>query len=297
MKEGEIIMYDKLKMIIAMSIFGTIGLFVKYIPLPSSVIAMVRGFIGTLFIFSFVKIRKIHISKENIKRNLLLLIVSGGFIGANWILLFESYKYTTVAMATLCYYLAPVFVMIAAPFVLKERMTIKKLCCIVVAFGGMILVSGVIGGDMGANSITGMALGCGAAILYAAVVLMNRFIKDISAYDKTMVQLGAATVVVVPYVLLTVKQSDVVLTPITVGLLLFVGIVHTGFAYTLYFGSMGGLKTQTIALFSYLDPIIAIVASVIILQEKATLTTIIGAILILGSTMVSEISFKKEEKS
>lgn len=289
---------DKLKMIIAMSIFGTIGLFVKYIPLPSSVIAMVRGLIGTLFIYLFVKVRRIPISKEDIKRNIILLVVSGGLIGANWILLFESYKYTTVAMATLCYYLAPVFVMIAAPFVLKEKMTIKKLCCIIVAFGGMILVSGVLGGgDIIGNSIMGMALGCGAALLYAAVVLMNRFIKNISSYDKTMFQLGAATVVVIPYVLLTVKATDIVLDPRTIGLLLFVGIVHTGFAYTLYFGSMGGLKTQTIALFSYLDPIIAIAASVIILQEKASISTLVGAVLILGSTLVSELEFKKEEKS
>ena len=38
------------KLILAMTIFGTIGIFVKYIPLPSSVIACARGFVGVLFL-------------------------------------------------------------------------------------------------------------------------------------------------------------------------------------------------------------------------------------------------------
>lgn len=282
---------DKLKMAGAMTIFGTIGLFIKYIGLPSSVISLARGFIGTIFIFLFVKIKGVKISKESIKANGAKLIISGIFIGFNWILLFESYRYTTVTTATLCYYLAPVFVLIVSPFVLKEKMTPIKAICILIAFGGMILVSGVLeGSGIGSNDGLGIALGCGAAVLYAIVILINRFIKNISAYDKTMIQLLSAAVIMIPYILITEDLGQIALEPMGLGLLMLVGIVHTGLAYTLYFGSMDGLKTQTVALFSYLDPIVAIIVSALILQEKVSILTAIGAIMVLGSTFISEFS-------
>ena len=282
---------DKLKMAGAMTIFGTIGLFIKYIGLPSSVISHARGFIGTIFIFLFVKIKGVKISKESIKANGAKLIISGIFIGFNWILLFESYRYTTVTTATLCYYLAPLFVLIVSPFVLKEKMTPIKAICILIAFGGMILVSGVLeGSGIGSNDGLGIALGCGAAVLYAIVILINRFIKNISAYDKTMIQVLSAAVIMIPYILITEDLGQIALEPMGLGLLMLVGIVHTGLAYTLYFGSMDGLKTQTVALFSYLDPIVAIIVSALILQEKVSILTAIGAIMVLGSTFISEFS-------
>ena len=109
----------KAKLILAMFIFGTIGLFVRNISLPSSVIALVRGVIGTLFLIVFTKLKKEKISITSIKKNALTLILSGAAIGVNWILFFESYRYTTVAAATLCYYFAPIFVILLAPVFYK----------------------------------------------------------------------------------------------------------------------------------------------------------------------------------
>jgi branched-chain amino acid aminotransferase len=79
------------------------------------VIALIRGVVGTLFLLIFSRLRKTPVSKEAIRKNLRMLIISGVAIGFNWILLFEAYRYTTVATATLCYYLAPVFIIIASP--------------------------------------------------------------------------------------------------------------------------------------------------------------------------------------
>ena len=282
---------EKMMMIGAMTIFGTIGIFRKYIPLPSSLLALARGIIGTAFLLLLVLvIKRDKLSTEAIKRNLGFLVVSGAFIGFNWILLFEAYQYTTVATATLCYYMAPVIVVLVSPFLFKERLTPLKALCVAVALAGMVFVSGIPqSGFGGISELKGILLGLGAATLYAIVVILNQYIKDIPAYDKTIMQLGTAAIAILPYTLLTENFADITFTPVAVCMLFFVGIVHTGIAYTLYFGSMSGLKTQTIALFSYIDPVVAIILSAVILQENIGLWGVIGAVMVLGSTMVSEL--------
>ena len=282
------------KLILAMTIFGTIGIFVRYIPLPSSVIACVRGFVGVAFLLLVTILKKSKISFNDIKKNLILLFISGAFIGINWILLFEAYRYTTVATATLCYYMAPIFVTIASPFILKEKLTVKKILCILTALIGMVFVSGILGTDSLQISVLGIICGLGAAFFYACVILLNKFIKDISAYDKTMTQLLVASGVILPYTLLTADVSLSDLNAKALICLFIVGVVHTGFSYMIYFSSISTLKAQTVAIFSYIDPVIAIILSALFLKEKMGIFGIIGAVLILGSTLLSELTFKKK---
>lgn len=284
----------KLQLISAMTIFGTIGLFVRYIPLPSSVIACVRGALGTVFLLLVCLARRRRPDGRAIRANLPVLLVSGAFIGANWIFLFEAYRYTTVATATLCYYLAPMFVLLLSPLVLRERLSPRKLLCVLVALAGMVCVSGVPeSGLPSAGELTGILLGVAAAALYAAVVLMNKKLHDISGNDRTVVQLGAAAVVVVPYILLTEDVAALRVDAAGLVLLLVVAIVHTGTAYSMYFGSMKELNAQTVAIFSYIDPIVAILLSALVLKEPLGVTGAVGAVLILGSALVSELGEKK----
>lgn len=287
-----------LKLSLAMLIFGSIGVFRRYIPLSSAWMACVRGVIGTLFLLGVVTVSKKRVDKKAIRKNLLPLLVSGTAIGINWILLFEAYRYTTVAIATLCYYMAPVVVILLAPVLLKEKMTVKKSLCAAVAVFGMLLVSGIFdGGATAGGSGTGIVLGLGAAGFYATAMLTNKFIKEISAYDKTIMQLGVAAVVVLPYALLTsgVQEFSTLTVP-QVLLLLAVGIIHTGIAYWLYFGSMDRLSGQTIAVYSYIDPAFAVVLSVVVLREETSALGIVGAVLILGSTLLSEMNFRNKSR-
>lgn len=282
---------SKFVMAFAMAIFGTIGIFRRFIPLSSGLIAFVRGLIGTFVLLLFVLITKRSISINSIKRNFVKLFVSGALIGFNWIFLFEAYEYTTVATATLCYYMAPVLVMLLAPVFLRERMTLKKSVCIMIAFAGMVLVSGVFkNGGIGENDAKGIAFGLIAAIMYAIVVIINKKLKAIGAFDKTIVQLGTAALVLLPYILITEDFSSVNLNAIAICMLLFVGIVHTGTAYSMYFGSMDGLSADSIAIFSYIDPVLAIILSALILNETMGLSEIIGAVMILGATLWSELT-------
>lgn len=286
----------KLELIASMFIFGTIGIFVRHIPLPSSMIALVRGFVGAFFVLLFVYLKKSKLDKAAIKKNFVMLALSGAFIGINWILLFESYNYTTVATATICYYMEPIFVILASPFLLKEKLTAKKAICAAVALLGMVFVSGVLETGIPALSeVKGILYGLGAACFYATVVLMNKKITEINAYDKTIMQLGMGAIVLSPYVMLTQDFGTAALsiTPSLWALLLFVGLVHTGVAYALYFDSMKELKAQTLAIFSYIDPIVAIILSALLLKESMGLYGVIGAVLVLGSTFISEMPEKE----
>lgn len=280
----------KLSLILAMVIFGTIGIFRKYIPLSSGIVACTRGILGVAFLLVFIKFKKIQMDRAAIKKHLAILLISGALIGLNWVLLFESYRYTSVAVATLCYYMAPIFVMLISPFLLKEKLTVKKAVCIIVAVVGMVFVSGVLdGGISGVSELKGILFGLGAAAFYASVIMMNQKLREVPTYDKTIMQLGTAAVVLIPYILLAEDLSAVTLTPLIAVMLLIVGVVHTGIAYALYFGSMNELKAQTVALFGYIDPIVAIILSALLLKEPMTVHSAIGAVLVLGATMISEL--------
>ncbi|MBQ9973747.1 MAG: DMT family transporter [Oscillospiraceae bacterium] len=280
-----------INLIVSMLIFGTIGIFRNYIPLPSSVVALIRGAVGTVFLAGLCLVRQKLPDWRSIRKNLALLLVSGAFIGFNWILLFEAYRYTTVATATLCYYLAPVFVILVSPLLFKERLGLWKLMCVALALGGMVFVTGAADGGLpGPEELRGIVLGVGAAVLYACVVLMNKKLTGVQAFDRTIVQLGAAAVSLVPYVLLTEWGKPMNWSGPVVGLLLVVGVVHTGIAYALYFGSIKELPAQTSALFSYIDPVSAILLSAVFLpNEVLTPTGILGAVLVLGATLLSEL--------
>lgn len=282
----------------SMLIFGTIGLFRRYIPLSSGLLAFSRGILGALFLGLFLMIRRLP--EQRLKKRkgswnrtsapvFFLLILSGALIGVNWILLFEAYNYTTVATATLCYYMQPTIVILLSPLFFDERLTAKKLVCAFLAVLGMFLVSGAAGeGIPQGDAFRGILCGLGAAALYASVVIMNKCIRNIDPYLKTILQLASASVCLLPYLAVTGQLSYVKLDSFSLLMLLVVGIVHTGIAYTLYFGSTDGLRAQTIALFSYIDPVSALFISVLFLHEPMGAAGLAGAVLILGAAFAAE---------
>ena len=271
--------------ITSMVIWGTIGIFRRYIALPSSVIAFARGIIGSVFLIILCKVKGISLKQVPSKKMVGLLVLSGVLMGINWLLLFEAYNYTSVATATLCYYMEPVIVILVSPILFKEALTKRKIICVAVALFGMLLVSGVIGSEI--YGLLGIVLGLAAALLYGTVVIMNKWLQGVDTYQKTIIQLLSAAMIMIPYMLF-VEDMHIVTDTVSIGMLLFVGIVHTGIAYALYFGAIPKLKTQTVALFSYLDPVVAIVLSAVVLHESMSVLSIIGAICILGSLIVGE---------
>ena len=274
----------------AMLIWGTIGLFRRFIPLSSAFLAFSRGILGGIFLLIVMRIKREKTAERLPLRTVVRLTLTGAAIGINWILLFEAYNYTTVAVATLCYYMQPTIVILLSPVIFREKLTSKRALCAVFAIIGMFFVSGVIGGGAAqASNLKGIFLGLGAAVLYSIVVITNKSTAGIDAYRKTTIQLLSAGSVMIPYLLLTGGFGSLSFSAQTGILLLIVGIVHTGIAYVLYFRSMDGLKAQSIAIFSYIDPVAAMLVSAVFLNEPLSIYHIIGAILIIGSAVISEI--------
>ncbi len=270
-----------------MAIFGTIGLFVKFIDLPSTVIALSRGALGTLFLLVVVQFMRRRMDTESIRRNFKHLLIAAVALGFNWIFLFEAYRLTSIATATLAYYMAPVILILLSPLILKERVGLAKWICVICALIGMSLIAGIWEGS-DQIALSGIVMGLLAACFYATIVINNKFLNGLNPYDSAIVQLGIAALVLLPYVAFTVDFTSLSLDTQTIGLTLIVGIVHTGVAYWLYFSALPKLEAARIAIFSYIDPAIAILLSVFVLMEPITTAGVIGAVLILGAALTSE---------
>ena len=279
----------RIRIILSMVIFGTIGIFRRLIPLPSGMIAMMRGLTGSIFLAAVMAVRGIRPDTAAVRRKLFLLCASGCMMCFNWIFLFEAYRYTSVAAATVCYYMAPVFVLIASPFLLYERMTRRQMLCVPAALLGVVLVSGIIEtGFSCASELRGIFLGLAAALLYASVILANKHLGSVPVFEKTVLQLFSAGAVLIPYVLTAERSAPKSFTPASILLLAIVCVIHTGLAYVLYFGSIDHLKAHSVALLSYIDPVTALLLSAAVLREPLSPAGILGAVMIIGSAVAAE---------
>lgn len=240
----------------------------------------------------FLKISGQKIPFSKIKKEVPLLLTSGVAMGINWILLFEAYKYTTVSVATLSYYFAPVIVTVVCPFLFLEKLTGKQIFCFLMSTAGLVMITGI-GKVGGGSDLIGILFGLGAAVFYATVVLLNKFIKNVEGIHRTFLQFLSAIVILIPYVIMT--------SGITLGSLngtgwmnlLIVGLIHTGVTYCMYFSSLKELPGQEAAILSYIDPLVAVLISVTVLGENMTFWQVAGGILILGFTLWNEISPKE----
>ncbi len=279
----------RLMLIASMAIFGTLGIFVRNIPVSSGELALYRAVLAAALIGTFLVATKQKIPFANIKKEVPLLLASGVAMGINWILLFEAYKYTTVSVATLSYYFAPVIVTVVCPFLFKEKLTGKQVICFVMSTLGLVLITGI--GDLGgSNNFVGILFGLGAAVFYATVILLNKFIKNVEGIHRTFLQFLAAIVTLLPYVMLTSGVTLGKMNGVGWVNLLIVGLIHTGVTYCMYFSSLKELPGQKAAILSYIDPLVAVLISVTILGESMTLWQVVGGILILGFTLWNEIT-------
>lgn len=277
----------KLLLCLSMIIFGTLGVFTRNIAVTSGELALYRAILAALLILGYFLVTGQKIDFKAIKKELLLLLFSGMAMGVNWILLFEAYKYTTISAATLSYYFAPVIVTVVCPILFREKLGKKQLLCFIMSTLGLVLIIGF--ENMGdGNHVLGIILGLGAAVFYATVILLNKFIKNVEGIHRTFLQFLAAIMILVPYVLVTGDLQIRMLDGKGWICLLAVGLIHTGITYCMYFSALKELKGQEIAILSYLDPLAAVAISFLVLGEPMTIWQMLGGILILGFTLWNE---------
>lgn len=279
----------RFRLIFSMVVFGTIGLFVRNIAITSGELAFYRATMATLILGGYLYITKQKIPIKEINRETGLLFVSGVAMGFNWIFLFQAYRYTTISLATLSYYFAPVIVTLVCPILFKEKLHLKQWLCFIMSTFGLILITGI--GDISERNINlvGILFGLSAAALYATVILLNKFIKNVDGIYRTFLQFVAAVLVLFPYVMFTSGFSLQNLNFNGWIYLIIVGIFHTGFNYCLYFSSIKELSGQKAAILSYIDPFVAVMLSILLLGESMTVLQVLGGIFILGFTLYNEL--------
>ena len=192
-------MSTKVMLAVSMLIFGTLGLFTRNIPVSSGELALYRAVLASALILVYLAVTGQKIDWKGIRREIPLLLASGMAMGVNWILLFQAYRYTTISTATLSYYFAPVIVTVVCPLLFHEKLTGKQIICFVMSTVGMVLVIDVGGIGRGGTDLIGILFGLGAAVFYAAVILLNKFIKNVTGIHRTLFQFFASIVILVPY--------------------------------------------------------------------------------------------------
>lgn len=284
--------HARMMLVTSMVIFGTIGLFKRFVPVTSGELALYRAVLAAVLLIGVLLVTRQKIPFKAIGKQIPLLLLSGAAMGVNWILLFEAFNHTSVALGTISYYFAPVIVTLLCPLLFREKLTAKQIICFLISTAGLVIITFAAeqGGDVaGRNDLVGILFGLGAAVFYASVILLNKFIKGVEGLHRTLLQFVAAIVTLTPYVALT---SGVTLGGMDATgwlCLLIVGLVHTGLAYVLYFPSIKELPGQKAAILSYIDPLVAVIVSVLILREPMNAWQWVGGAMILGATLWNEV--------
>lgn len=293
---------ERLKLALISATFGTVGLFTHFIPLSSAAIVFYRALLGGAFIIVMIKLSGKDVNIKSMRDNFVVLVFTGLFMALNWVLQFEAFKVSSVAIGTVCYNMMPIFLLIIASYMFKEKITLKSRICILIATIGVILVSNVVNVGFKSNEVLGCVYGILGAIFYALIVTFNRKLNQIETHDKVIFQFMFSAFVMFFYVLFIEKNSLMfdknlsynakVLGTICMIVLSF---FHTGFCYVHYFNAVSRLKAETVAILTYIDPVVALFLSYFVLKENMTALQFLGAVLILGSTLFNELSKTSKE--
>ena len=274
------------KYIIALLLFGTNGIVASNISLSSYEIVYLRTMIGSFMLILIFVLTKGRLSVFRKRKQLFSLVVSGIALGTSWIFLYEAYQQIGVSFASLAYYCGPVIVMALAPILFQERLTLTKGIGFLSVLVGIFLVNGKLA-ETGANR-WGLICGIMSAVMYAVMVIFSKNSKDITGLENSMLQLLFSFLTVAVFVIykqgfnIHIERADVV--PV-----LILGLLNTGIGCYLYFSSIGLLGVQTVAICGYLEPLSAVVFSVLFLREGMSLTQVIGAALILAGAVSGEL--------
>jgi len=276
---------NRIKLVLVMIIWGSLGVFTKSIPLSALSLAFLRASIALPVLFVVMKMKK----ADKLKWTLLKpYLISGILLGFGWLTLFYGFKNTSIASAVIIYNMSPVYVMIFAPLALKETISKIQVAVILTSFLGLFLIVGH--NLLEGYGYMGMLLSAVSGMIYASIVLINRSIKvRVDNQTATFVQIFTAMLVLLPFVLiegnlLTAVHLDAKAAIYTI----LLGVLHTGVAYTMFFSLYTNMKSVEIISYSYLEPLFGILFSVIFMGETLIFTQIIGGILILGSTFIGE---------
>lgn len=278
-----------LQMTLAMAIFGSIGFFTGKTGIPAAELVFVRCICATLFLGFCWLITGGHKVEVWRKREVMQTVVCGVFLVLNWVFLFKAFEEMSITVTITLYNLAPIFVLIIGSLFLKERMTLTGLLAIVICFLGSVCIIGF-QNFTSLSDFVGSGFGWAilSALCYAMTMLVGKEIRGMSAYAMTFIQTTVGIVMLFPFMDFTVFNG---LSDSNWLYIVGTGLIHTGFVYYLFFNSLRQLSTVVISALVFVDPVVAILLDILILDFQPTLTQMAGILLVFGgiiSTIVKQ---------
>lgn len=263
------------QMSLAMLISGSIGAFVLLSGLPVMEVVFARCLIGGVTLLLFIRLSREPLTR--LSRLTLLLMAAGGVaVVINWLLLFASYRHLSIGLSTVIYNTQP-FMLVLMSMLLGERVSSVKWAWLTLAFGGVVLVlSSELSAAHQGNGLLGVAMALGAAFFYALTALITRQLRQVSPQQIALVQMVVGTLMLLPLV-----QISFELKPMQWGILLTVGIVHTGIMYQLLYAAIQKLPTPLTGSLSFIYPLVAVVVDKLVFNHTLSLTQLAGGALIL----------------
>lgn len=273
------------KYIFALLLFGSNGIVASFISMDSYEIVLLRTLIGSLLLIAIFFAGKGKLTFYKKGKQFSFLCVSGMAMGASWLLLYEAYTQIGVGISSLLYYCGPVLVMALSPILFREKFGASKMIGLACVLGGICLVNGKVFGG-GANSV-GFVWGILSAVMYAVMVICNKKAADIAGLENAMLQLFISFLTVAAFVVL--KQGFAIqIAPANILPIFILGLLNTGAGCYFYFSSICDLPIQTVAICGYLEPLSAVLFSVVMLQESMSLLQVLGAALMIGGAIFAE---------
>lgn len=275
------------KYILALLLFGTNGIVASRIALSSYEIVLLRTMIGSILLIALFLLNKGRFQFYRRKKDFLFLAISSMAMGISWMFLYEAYQQIGVSLSSLLYYCGPVIVMALSPLLFREKLTLPKIFGFALVLLGLVLVNGNIVGDT--QSHWGILCGILSAVMYAFMVICNKKALQITGMENATLQLTVSFLTVAVFVT-AVKGIQVDATSADLPWILLLGLVSTGIGCYFYFSSINDLPVQTVAICGYLEPLSAVVFSVLLLKESMSLAQVIGAVLIIGGAVLGSIA-------
>jgi len=272
-------------------LWGTVGIATQAIYQQSELTAVTVGFYRLAFAFPVVallcwKIVGQQIFQVSTRQHLKMMLI-GIMLALYQVFFFAAIGYVGVAVATLVTLCtAPVLVSLASAVVLKEKLTGYSLLALLAALLGTVMLIGLPGNAASQGSVAlGIALALGSATGYAIVALLGRSIaSSCHPIHSATVSFGTGAVFLFP-----LATTSIFSTPYTGeiwGLILYVGIVPTAVAYSLFFLGMRSLKASTASIITMLEPLTATILAWLIFDELLATSGLIGAILLLSAMAI-----------
>lgn len=282
------------KYILGLLILGSNGVIASFISMSSYEIVLTRSFFGGCFLWLLILFSRQPLRIRTYKKELLFMMISGAAMGVNWMCLYEGYTQIGVSLSTLLCYCGPVLVLILSPVFFKEKLTLPKILGFCAVMTGMILINQ--GSLSEGKSLWGLFCGMMAAVSYAVMLISNKKARHITGLENAALQILFAFVTIGIFILfkqgLTIHIQSADWLPV-----LILGLFNTGVGIYLYFSPISKLPVQSVAICGYMEPLSAVIFSVIFLGEVMLPVYILGGACIIGGAMFGELYKTKRQKT